>query len=125
MPVQELARLHLIGSPFVTVGGKRLALPTRKLLALIAVLALDGPTERARLAELLWSDLETDARGRLRRELYRLRNTVSANLLTEQGQMLSLENVSSDWHEFQNALESQDWALAAALVRGSLLDLFI
>jgi DNA-binding SARP family transcriptional activator len=122
MSVQESARLNLIGSPFVSVGGNRLALPTRKLLALIAVLALDGPTERARLAELLWSDFEMDARGRLRRELYRLRNTAAASLLTEQGQALSLNNISTDWHDFQAALEGQDWALAATLVRGTLLE---
>ncbi len=122
MQVKELTRLHLIGLPFITVGGKRLALPTRKLLALMAVLALDGPTERARLAELLWSGLEMDARGRLRRELYRLRNTTAANLLTDQDQTLSLNNISTDWHDFQAALEAQNWALAATLARGSLLE---
>jgi DNA-binding SARP family transcriptional activator len=122
MVVQESVRLHLIGSPFVLVGDKRLALPTRKLLTMLAVLALDGPTERARLAGLLWPDLAVDARGSLRRELYRLRNTAGAKLVLEQGQVLSLGEIQTDWHDFQSALGQQDWALAATLVRGSLLE---
>jgi DNA-binding SARP family transcriptional activator len=122
MPARESARLHLIGSPFVSVDGNRLALPTRKLLALMAILALDGPTERAQLAQLLWPDLDADARGSLRRELYRLRKTTNAKLLLEQGQALRLNEVSTDWHDFQTALETQDWALAATFARGSLLE---
>jgi DNA-binding SARP family transcriptional activator len=122
MPARESARLHLIGSPFVSVGGTRVALPTRKLLALIAILALDGPTERAQLAQLLWPDLDADARGSLRRELYRLRKTTNVKLLIEQGQALCLDGVSTDWHDFQTALETQDWAAAATFARGSLLE---
>jgi DNA-binding SARP family transcriptional activator/predicted ATPase len=122
MPVWEPARLHLIGSPFVSVDGIRLALPTRKVLALIAILALDGPTERAQLAQLLWPDLDADARGSLRRELYRLRKTTNAKLLIEQGQLLCLDGVSTDWHDFQSALETKDWAAAATFARGSLLE---
>jgi DNA-binding SARP family transcriptional activator/predicted ATPase len=124
MPVRESARLHLIGSPFVSVDGNRLALPTRKLLALMAVLALDGPTERAQLAQLLWPDLDADARGSLRRELYRLRNSTNIKLLLEQGQALRLDQVSTDWHDFQSALETQNWAVATTLTRGSLLEGF-
>jgi DNA-binding SARP family transcriptional activator/predicted ATPase len=124
MPVRESARLHLIGSPFVSVDGNRLALPTRKLLALMAILALDGPTERAQLAQLLWPDLDADARGSLRRELYRLRKMTNAKLLLEQGQVLSLDEVSTDWHDFQTALETQNWAVATTLTRGSLLEGF-
>jgi DNA-binding SARP family transcriptional activator/tetratricopeptide (TPR) repeat protein len=122
MVARESVRLNLIGSPFVSVNGNRLALPTRKLLALLAVLTLEGPTERAQLAQLLWPDLDADARGSLRRELYRLRKTTNAKLLIKQGQLLCLDGVSTDWHDFQSALETQDWAAAATCARGSLLE---
>ena len=119
---ENAARLYLIGSPFVRLGDERLALPNRKLLALMAVLALDGPTERARLAELLWSGADMDSRGRLRRELYRLRGTPGATLILEEDQVLRLGNVSSDLADFRLALEKQDWAAAENLGRGTLLE---
>lgn len=62
--------LHLIGPAHAQVGGHLLPL-RRKGLALLCVLALDGPARRERLADLLWD--QRDAMRNLRVELHRLR----------------------------------------------------
>ena len=67
--------LRLIGAPRVAVDARAVALGSRKALALLALLALDGMSARVRLAALLWPDQdETSARRNLRREVFRLRN---------------------------------------------------
>jgi DNA-binding SARP family transcriptional activator len=47
-----MVEIRLLGPPEVWVEGRRLELPTRKLLALLAYLLLEGPTPRARLADM-------------------------------------------------------------------------
>lgn len=50
--------------------------------ALLAWLALEGPTPRARLAQLLWPDTDADAaRNSLRQRLFRLRKTLGVELV--------------------------------------------
>jgi DNA-binding SARP family transcriptional activator len=67
--------LLLFGAPRVVLDGRAVALGSRKALALLAMLALDGASARARLAGLLWPDQnEAEARRNLRREVFRLRN---------------------------------------------------
>jgi DNA-binding SARP family transcriptional activator len=64
------------------LSGATQKLPTKKMLCILAYLALEGATARSKLADLFWSDCTTsDARRNLRRELYRLRQTAFANLL--------------------------------------------
>jgi len=68
--------LRLLGLPEVTVDGVACRLPTRKALALVAVLALEGRTKRSTLAGWLWSEQGLDsARKNLRQELHRLSET--------------------------------------------------
>ena len=52
-------RLQLLGAPAVQLAGRPQALAVRKTWALLAVLALDGSATRARLAGLLWPELDT------------------------------------------------------------------
>ncbi|MGH6622891.1 MAG: AfsR/SARP family transcriptional regulator, partial [Burkholderiaceae bacterium] len=75
LPSPVSLALRLIGAPRVEVDTRAVALGSRKALALLALLALDGTSARARLAALLWPDQdETSARRNLRREVFRLRN---------------------------------------------------
>lgn len=68
-------RLRLLGKPLLTLDGHAIPVGSRKALALLAVLALEGASSRARLAALLWPDQEdASARRNLRREVFRLRN---------------------------------------------------
>lgn len=65
--------LRLMGPPaLVPDGGAAVALP-RRAAALLAVLALEGPTSRARLADLLWPDADgATARNDLSQTLRRI-----------------------------------------------------
>ena len=55
-PPPRLA-LRLIGAARVTIDDRVVALGSRKALALLALLALDGASPRSRLAALLWPAL--------------------------------------------------------------------
>ncbi|WP_018466649.1 ATP-binding protein [Calidithermus timidus] len=116
-------RLRLLGAPAVEQAGKPLALPTRKLLGLLAYLALEGPTPRSKLAGLFWSEQdETAARGHLRRELNRLRHTPLAQALHTERDTLGLEPLETDVAAFRAAVEHEDFPAALELYRGPLLE---
>lgn len=79
--------LNLLGPPRLTVAGGVVAPGARKALGLLAVLALDGRSTRARLATLFWPELDAhSARRNLRRELHRLRSTGAALAWQEDGE---------------------------------------
>ena len=116
------ARLLLFGPLELRFENRVVALPTRKLLALLAYLALEGPTARSRLAELLWDAIDERARANLRGELYRLKKTALGRLLEDRGERLALNGVSSDIENFERAVARGDWTEALALRRGALLE---
>jgi DNA-binding SARP family transcriptional activator/tetratricopeptide (TPR) repeat protein len=75
--------------------------------ALLAWLALEGPTSRARLASLLWPGSELDAaRNSLRQRLHRLRRQVGAALVAGSGTLLTLAD------GVQHDLEDSDGVLS-------------
>ncbi|GIW33959.1 AAA family ATPase [Meiothermus sp.] len=116
-------RLRLLGAPVVEQAGRPLALPTRKLLGLLAYLALEGPTPRSKLAGLFWSEQdEATARSNLRRELNRLRHTPIATLLQTDRDMLQLGPIQTDVAAFRAHLKEGELEPALALYRGPLLD---
>lgn len=83
--------LALLGRPRVTVAGAEVALPTRKSVALLAYLALAGPTPRSVLAALLWSGKPDDAaRRNLRQEIHRLQQTPVAGWIEAGAETLRL-----------------------------------
>jgi len=116
-------RLQLIGPAAVTRAGTPLPLPTRKTLALLALLAA-GATSRALLATQLWSTLdEAAARRNLRRELHRLREAGLGEMLVDAGDRLALaDGLTCDLREFHLAHEHGDHAACAAFGPGPLLD---
>jgi DNA-binding SARP family transcriptional activator len=83
--------LRLLGVPAAIADGRAVTLATRKALALLAYLALEGTTARGQVAELLWSEMPEDAaRNNLRKELFRLRETAFKDALEVTGTHLSL-----------------------------------
>jgi len=118
--------LSLLGPPRLTVGGHVVAPGARKALGLLAVVALDGRSTRARLASLFWPELDgNSARRNLRRELHRLRSTGAATAWQEDGETLSLSHgVQVDVALFLGALDRGDLDLALTTYRGALLDGF-
>jgi DNA-binding SARP family transcriptional activator len=83
-------RLSLLAAPrLILADGTEHALP-RKDAALLALLALDGPTLRQRAATLIWPYVDDEgARNNLRQRLYRLRRLAGGDVVI-QGQVLTL-----------------------------------
>lgn len=119
-----MLELVVLGAPTVIVDGANVTLPTKKALALVAYLALEGPTPRARLADVLWPSVEPDkARSNLRRELNRLRQTpLGAALLTEGNSIALVEPFRCDALEMIRCVDQGDTQAALSLCRGPLLD---
>ena len=119
--------LELLGPPRLRdgVGGER-ALPSRRALALLAVLAVDGESPRGRLAALFWGDHDNaSARRNLRRELARLRSEGLESTLSVVGDRLGLgADVATDVELFRAAAATGDGATALATWRGTFLDGF-
>lgn len=114
--------LDLLGTPRVAQDSE-IVLPTRKALALLAYLALAGPTPRARAAALLWSEQsEDEARRNLRQELHRLQATPAGAWIAAVGDELALrDGVQVDVALFRSAVAQRRFDDAAALYRGPLL----
>jgi DNA-binding SARP family transcriptional activator/tetratricopeptide (TPR) repeat protein/energy-coupling factor transporter ATP-binding protein EcfA2 len=92
--------LQLLGTPSAHDGHKALRFTDRKGLALLALLAVDGPTPRSRLADLLWDESDSDIRRNLRRTLHRLREAGFEALLDADGELLAMrEEVVVDLRE--------------------------
>lgn len=119
-----LPQLQLLGTPAARVAGQALVFPSRKCVGLLAVLALDGPTPRARLAAMLWEDHnDADARRNLRRELQRLRDAGFEALLATQNHSVALHPaVQVDVAIFAAACASAVPEQVLALHAGPLLD---
>ncbi len=65
--------------------------------ALLAWLALEGPTPRARLAQLLWPDKDAEAaRNSLRQRLFQLRKTLGVELVAGTATLTLADGVTHD-----------------------------
>jgi DNA-binding SARP family transcriptional activator len=85
-------QLQLLATPQLLRRGQALHVGSRKALALLGVLALDGSVARERLATLLWPDADAAAaRRNLRREIFRLRE-LGVPLLEQPGGALALDH---------------------------------
>lgn len=82
MTASDPMQLQLADSPaFVGADGSSVALAARDA-ALLAWLALEGPTSRVRLTALLWPDKGADAaRNDLRQRLFRLRKVLGLDVV--------------------------------------------
>ncbi len=115
--------LQLLGLPMLLLANEELKLPIKKMLGLIAYLALEGPSERSKLAGLFWTDLEEgNARRNLRRELHRLRETPLKHYLQSEGESINLESsLTNDVAEYQKAVSQLDDTSILKLYKGALL----
>jgi DNA-binding SARP family transcriptional activator len=127
--------IRLLGGFTLARGDGRVALPTRKVAALLAVLALrpGESVSRERLCDLLWSrSAPQQSRASLRQALTQLRRTLadgSVDPLETAGDGVSLRpgpaNVDADRLQLALAEDTpESLALAVQLYRGDLLDGF-
>ncbi|TSA79052.1 AAA family ATPase [Deinococcus detaillensis] len=126
MPPSDLLEFKLLGVPALNLGRLELTPSVRKGLGLLAYLALEGPTDRHKLADLLWTNLtESDARRNLRQELWRLqRSPLSAWLDVKTERVGLTTNVWIDVNDFHQALATHDLGRALAGYGGPLLSRF-
>lgn len=101
--------LVLFGPPTLLRDGRSVSFETRKGLALLAYLALEGPQTRDALAMLLWPELDQErARATLRRTLSAIRTTTCDKEILEAERervALRMDRVSVDAIEFRARLE--------------------
>jgi DNA-binding SARP family transcriptional activator len=117
--------LSLLGAPAAEVDGEPLAVDTRKAIALLAYLAVEGGGHtRDSLAALLWPDYDGDrARAALRRTLSTLRAALGGGWVAAQRDTVWLDRagVRSDVDEARRLTEEGSFEAAAALHRGAFL----
>jgi len=96
-PASPTLQLELARQPALRRGdGASLPLGARDG-ALLAWLALEGPTPRARLAQLLWPESEPEsARNALRQRLFQLRRTAGSDLIVGSHTLALAEGVQHD-----------------------------
>ncbi len=118
-----LLEVTLLGKPSLQMDGSELILPTRKSLALLAYLALEGTSKRSKLADLLWGELgEDDARKNLRQELHRLSKTPLGPLLEQRPDTIALGGFNLDVQRFRTFLTEGNFEAALKLYQGPLLE---
>ena len=116
-----MLELRVLGTPQAILDSAGLALRPRRL-ALLTVLALDGPQTRSALAGLLFERLDLDAaRSRVRMEVHRLVHGPLGSALRLDGDLIHVA-ADCDGPRFEAALEAGDIDTAMALYRGPLLE---
>lgn len=115
--LQRGLQICLLNSPhLLRPDGAQLPLE-RKDAALLAILALDGPTARGKLAALLWPETdEAKARSNLRQRLFRLRRSAGQDVVHDQGALQLADEVTLDLTEAKQHLASNPHAGAGALL---------
>jgi DNA-binding SARP family transcriptional activator len=98
-------QLQLAAAPrFVGANGAAAALAARDA-ALLAWLALEGPTPRIRLAQLLWPDSDADAaRNALRQRLFNLRKVLGFEIVVGTATLALGEGVTHDLEDADSVL---------------------
>ncbi len=116
---------RVLGTPTLWLDGRELGVRFKKVLGLVAYLALEGATSRSILASLLWGDLdEESARRNLRRELHRLGEKTPElhGRIESDGERLRLgQPWGSDVQCFERALEHGDLEAALEVYQGPLM----
>jgi DNA-binding SARP family transcriptional activator/tetratricopeptide (TPR) repeat protein len=116
------AALRLLGEPRLVAASGAASALERKDAALLAYLALEGRASRARLAALLWPDVDAEAaRNSLRQRLHRLRKRAGADVVVGERDTLTLA-IAHDLHApapldapAEELLGTLDYADCAAL----------
>ena len=120
--------VKLFSAPEIVRDGQPRSVDTRKAIAVLAYLAVEGPSvRRDRLAWLLWPDTAQErARAALRRTLTALRGAIGAEALAATRETITLErdHLQIDSVSFQRAIEAGDPNGAVDLYRGEFLEGF-
>jgi len=112
--------LHLSTAPRLHTGDGAVRELAPLDAALLAWLALEGPTPRARLAQLLWPDKDAEAaRNSLRQRLFQLRKSVGVELVQGSTTLAMAHGVAHDLDDADSVLGEMR---AEELARGEFAD---
>ncbi|GIW32817.1 BTAD domain-containing putative transcriptional regulator [Meiothermus sp.] len=116
-----MLQIELLGSPKLRCEERELD-PPRKVVALLAFLALEGRQPRHRLVELLWGG-HAESRGQhnLRQTLYRLSNSPLGAYIHAGREQIELIQFELDVQRFLSQVEAQHWPEALATYKGDFL----
>jgi DNA-binding SARP family transcriptional activator/Tfp pilus assembly protein PilF len=115
-------RLALLGSARLERDGTALEPLERRSAALLAHLALEGPTPRSKLAGLLWPESTEDAaRANLRQRLKRLRESLGTELVMPDETLGLRSNLEVDAVKLESLAFTGEYE-AALRLDGALLD---
>ena len=115
--------MRLLGPPRIEHGGRDVTFETRKAIAILAFLAIDGRQPRDRIAAMLWPDAGADrSRGALRRTLSAIRTSPIGEALEADTSTAALrEDVSHDVRKFRDLRARGEHARAVREYAGDLL----
>jgi DNA-binding SARP family transcriptional activator/Tol biopolymer transport system component len=121
--------IELLGSLSLRAdtGAVPLVAQQKRPLAILAVLALGGKQglSRHRIEAYLWPESEAERAGHaLNQAVYAIRQSLGDDVILSTAQDLRLNQqlVSVDVWFFDEAIAAKDWARAASIYKGSLLD---
>ena len=115
--VAAVPHVRLLAAPALLLGGDVVLALERKDAALLALLAVDGPVSRARVAALLWPDAESpNARNSLRQRLFRLRRAVGSDVIEEDAALRLADSVGHDLADLPGRLAKDPSAAAGELL---------
>ena len=95
------ARLHLrlLGAPRLVLADGTSCVLERHTAALLALLALNGPTPRAKAAALVWPEVDDQHAGNsLRQRIYKLRQLAGREVIVTDKLIALAEEVTHDLH---------------------------
>lgn len=100
-----MLEIGLLGQPRITVDGKPLDVDTRKAVAMLAYMAVEGATARDTLTTLLWPEADPErAKAALRRTLSSLRSGVKGHIDADRNRVDLTGDIRIDIDEFYKAL---------------------
>ena len=104
----QILDIRLLGPPEVSRDDAPIEVDTRKAIALLAYLSVEGGATRDTLATLFWADSPSDrARATLRRTLSALRSGIGADAISADRNRVALtETTTSDLTTFDDAIRS-------------------
>ncbi len=118
----EPLELCLFGNLEIRRAGASITLPKlRKVVSVLAYLALNGPAPRSTLAEAIWPDSGAEeARQSLRTVLAHIRRDLGPEVVEAGREIVSLGAVTSDLDLLNQASEQGDWKVVCSLIRRGL-----
>ena len=110
-------RIVLLGTPRLELADQTTIALERRMAALLAKLAVDGPTPRAQAAAMLWPDADDkSARNNLRQRLFRLRRDAQRDVVVPDITLALADGIEHDLSELHGRLSDDPEAAGGELL---------